>query len=111
MAMSDTHSIAPLNQQSVSGWIGSELRWPVRIVLSGAATLLLVKTAQLLQLPVLPHVSDGDAGPIAFLVFLVGIGVVGFLGYLTRVSAGMLRDQTVPAERLALIKDLPLGLP
>jgi len=44
-------------------------------------------------------------------VLLIALGVGGFIAYLIRQLAVMLRDRDLPETRLALIKDLPLGLP
>lgn len=44
-------------------------------------------------------------------VLLIGLGVGVFVAYLIGQIARMVRDRDLPEARLALIKDLPLGLP
>ncbi len=52
-----------------------------------------------------------DPTLIAALIFMVGVIILGFLWYLTRRGFQLLADPAMTPERLAIMKDLPLGLP
>lgn len=52
-----------------------------------------------------------DPTMIAALIFMVGVIILGFLWYLTRRGFQLLSDPAMTPERLAIMKDLPLGLP
>lgn len=52
-----------------------------------------------------------DPTIIAVLIFLVGVAILGFLWYLTRRGFELLTDPNMTPDRLAAMKDLPLGLP
>src|SRR5690242_9503916 len=90
------------------------LRLPLHVLLMGGAVLGLVKLAQSagVGLNIVPAaVRDGSVMVVALLLFLVGMTVAGFLWWLAKEAFVVLKDETMTPERLAHIKDLPLGLP
>jgi hypothetical protein len=98
-------------------FLAASLRLPVRILLAGAAALVVLKGAQLLELPgaaalaALFDRGEGAATLAALLVFLVGVAIGVFLWWLADRVFTLLRDPTIPPERLASLRELPLALP
>jgi hypothetical protein len=91
----------------------SLLRAPIRILLSGAAALLVLAGARLAGLPALSDLSPGGGSPAQFaalLVFLVGTAFA-FLWWLAARSFAFLRDPRTTPEQLANLRELPLALP
>jgi len=97
--------------------LAASLRLPAQILLAGAAVILLVKGAQLLELPGIGAVAalldrgEGVANLAALLVFLVGVAIGVFLWWLADRFFSLLRDPTVPPERIASLRELPMALP
>jgi hypothetical protein len=97
--------------------LAASLRLPAQILLVGAAVILVVKAAQLLELPgagalaALLDRGEGVANLAALLVFLVGIAIGVFLWWLADRFFSLLRDPTIPPERLASLRELPMALP
>jgi hypothetical protein len=95
----------------------SLMKLPFHIVMVGAAVILLLKAAQWIEIPGMESLAavlnqgEGVGNLVAILVFLVGIGVGVFAWWLAGKFFLLLRDPTIPPERLATLKDLPLGLP
>ena len=88
------------------------LRTPLRILLSGAAALLVLAGARLLGLPPLAGLlSDAPAQSAAFLIFGVGLAFAAFLWWLAARSFALLRDPRTTPEQLASLRELPLALP
>jgi len=89
----------------------------VRILLTAAAIGLVIKGAQLLDLPGVAALAalldrgEGVANLAAFLVFVVGLAIGGFLWWLSHRFFATLRDPTIAAERIAQLRELPMALP
>jgi hypothetical protein len=97
--------------------LAASLRFPAQILLVGAAVILVLKGAQLLELPgagalaALLDRGEGVANLAALLVFLVGVAIGVFLWWLADRFFTLLRDPTIPPERLASLRELPMALP
>jgi hypothetical protein len=88
------------------------LRTPARILLSGAAALLVLAGARLAGLPPLSALLSGSPAQFAaFLVFLIGVAFAAFLWWLAARSFAFLRDPRTTPEQLASLRELPLALP
>ncbi len=88
------------------------LRTPARILLSGAAALLVLAGARLAGLPPLSALLSGSPAQLAaFLVFLIGVAFAAFLWWLAARSFAFLRDPRTTPEQLASLRELPLALP
>ena len=90
------------------------LRTPARILLSGAAALLVLAGARLLGLPPLSALlppSGSPAQTAALLIFGVGLAFAAFLWWLAARSFAFLRDPRTTPEQLASLRELPLALP
>ena len=88
------------------------LRPPARILLSGAAALLVLAGARLAGLPPLSALLSGSPAQFAaFLVFLIGVAFAAFLWWLAARSFAFLRDPRTTPEQLASLRELPLALP
>ncbi len=90
------------------------LRTPVRILLSGAAALLVLAGARLLGLPPLSALLAPSGSPAQFaalLVFLIGVAFAAFLWWLAARSFAFLRDPRTTPEQLASLRELPLAPP
>lgn len=93
------------------------VRLPFQIAMIGAAIILVLKAAQWIDVPGVGSLAaalnrgEGLGNLAALLVFLVGIGVGVFAWWLAGKFFAMLRDPSVPEERLSSLKDLPLALP
>jgi hypothetical protein len=90
------------------------LRTPARILLSGAAALMVLAGARLLGLPPLAALLSSPGAPAqfaAFLIFGVGIAFAAFLWWLAARSFAFLRDPRTTPEQLASLRELPLALP
>lgn len=99
--------------------IFAAVKLPIQILTVGLAVVILLKTAQLLGISDFVSLGGADApdGPrrqallAAFLVFLVGIGVGVFAWWLAGKFFSVLSDPSVPQERVASLRELPLALP
>ncbi|HYI82377.1 MAG TPA: hypothetical protein VEX11_04100, partial [Acetobacteraceae bacterium] len=89
------------------------LRTPARILLSGAAAVLVLAGAKLAGLPPLLSslLSGAPAQSAALLIFAVGLAFAGFLWWLAARSFAFLRDPRTTPEQLASLRELPLALP
>lgn len=95
----------------MKAFLSRVVRIPIQMLAIGITAILLLKAAQWSGILSGITLAAGDPTVIAILIFAVGIIILGFLWYLTRSGFALLRDPTITAERLATIKDLPLGLP
>lgn len=85
---------------------------PLRILLCGAAALLVLAAAKLAGLLPLPPLAPGSAAQVAaLLIFGVGLAFAGFLWWLAASSFAFLRDPRTTPEQLASLRELPLALP
>jgi len=97
--------------------LAASLRLPAQILLVGASVILVVKGAQLLDLPGLAALAalldrgEGGANLAALLVFLVGAAIGVFLWWLANRFFALLRDPGIPPERIASLRELPMALP
>jgi hypothetical protein len=93
------------------------IRLPFQIVMIGAAIILVLKGAQWMDIPGVGSLAgaldrgEGVANLAALLVFLIGMGVGTFMWWLASRFFALLRDPTIPPDRLANLKDLPMALP
>ncbi len=93
------------------------VRLPFQIVMIGAAIILVLKAAQWIDVPGVGSLAaaldrgEGIANLAALLVFLIGISIGVFMWWLAGKFFALLRDPTIPPDRLANLKDLPMALP
>ncbi|MGE4048467.1 MAG: hypothetical protein AB7F35_26665 [Acetobacteraceae bacterium] len=98
--------------------IGTEawaiLRFPVQLLVVGAAILLLIYLFGEVRLPALQGIVtalSGTAGTVAFLLFLVGLAFAAFLWWLSARFFSLLTSEKLNPEQVAGLKDLPMALP
>jgi hypothetical protein len=84
---------------------------PLRVLLIGLVVIGLLKLAQWADLFGMLSLTPDNATAIAVLIFAVGLAVMGFLWYVTGQGFALLRDPAMNADRLTIMKELPLGLP
>jgi hypothetical protein len=93
------------------------VKLPFQIITIGAAIILVLKAAQWIDIPGVGSLAgalnrgEGVANLAALLVFLIGMGVGTFMWWLSGKFFALLRDPTIPPDRLANLKDLPMALP
>lgn len=120
---------APATQGEIAASPGEErrvalellriLRFPLRILLTGAAIAVVLGAGLALGLPGPEAFFAAFAAPgasglpalIGVMIFLVGISFAGFLWWLAARSFALVANPAIGPERLAGLRDLPLALP
>ncbi len=95
----------------MTAFLAGVVRIPIQMLAIGITAILLLKAVQWTGIFSGIVLAAGDPTVIAMLIFAVGVIILGFLWYLTRSGFALLRDPTITPDRLAVIKELPLGLP
>ncbi len=91
------------------------LKLPVQILTLGLTIFCVIQLFQWLNLPTLTLPKDQEISwlkiLVALAIFVVGIGVVAFLWWLSSRFFHLLGTAGENADKVAQLKDLPMGLP